>query len=93
MRVAIDAKVFRHCVSDSLICLVRNEKFDFIRAQAGVFQNFARNVSHRAHRDFEKLVAFHLEEVVAGRQRFRSWRTSRAAAGRVQAVQDNVRPI
>ena len=55
------------------LAVVRNDDVDIIDRVAGFIEHFLGNVRHRAHRDLEKLVAFHLEEMIAGSERFSCW--------------------
>ena len=58
-------KTRRYSVGNSLVRLVRNYEIDIIDRVARLLEHFRRDISHRSHRNLEKLVAFHFEKMVA----------------------------
>src|SRR6266545_660791 len=64
-----------------------NKERDVFRVQTSVFQDFARDVGHRANRNLEELIAFHFEEVVTGRECLGAGWSSRATPRREKLLQ------
>src|SRR4030095_3977698 len=82
----VNVQTIGNCFCDSLICLVWNEQVNVFCFQSSTIQHIARNLCHRTNRNFEQLVAPHLEEVIASSERISARSSSRTATRRKQLL-------
>src|SRR5213592_852394 len=65
---------------------MRNEEIHIFSCQLSFAEHVARDFAHRPDRNLENLVALHLEEVIATRNRLSGKAALRPAARRIQLL-------